>query len=124
MVGAPVINLGPLLLVLAAVILNLASAVLLDYVAAYEKQEMLVIAVALVFVAGLNVLRFIVWGVAHKRYPISATYPLSTMFFPLILLVAYMQGEPVQLVKVLGTFLIVCGVVLVSFKQDVERGLK
>ncbi|MBI5136221.1 MAG: hypothetical protein HZA24_02670 [Nitrospirae bacterium] len=106
----------PLLVVFVAVALNVASAVTLKTLADLERVSLWLLVGAVAFVAGLNCLRFLVWGVAHKKYPLSLSYPLSSMFFPLMLGVSYLYGDPVRLTQVAGTGLITLGVLWMALR--------
>ena len=68
----------------------------------------LMIAVAI----GLNVVKFVVWGMLNQRYDLSKTYPLTSIFYPLIFIVGLVMGETVfSATKLLGLLFIVVGLV-------------
>lgn len=106
----------PLLVVFVAVSLNIACAVTLKSLAALEHTPLWLLGVAVAFVVGLNGVRFVVWGVAHQRYPLSLSYPLSSMFFPLMLGVSYLYGDAVGPGQVAGTALVTLGVLWLALK--------
>jgi len=108
----------PLLVVSVAVVLNILSAVTLKSIADLQHASMWLLLGALGVVTLLNGLRFLIWGVAHKRYPLSLSYPLSSMFFPLMLGVAYLYGEPIKTNQVAGTVLITVGVLWMAFNVE------
>ena len=110
----------PLLVVFIAVTLNILSAVTLKTIADLQETSLLILGGAVALVVALNGLRFLIWGVAHKRYPLSLSYPLSSMFFPLMLGVAYLYGEPVQTTQVAGTCLITVGVLWMAAKAELK----
>lgn len=59
--------------------------------------------------------RMIVWGFIYKRYSISYAYPLSSIFFPLILAVSYFfYGEEMTFFKIAGVMLIVAGIIVIT----------
>lgn len=101
---------APLALVGLAVLINVAAAVILKLLALHASGGRVLVAVGIVLVIALNGARFLLWGSIHKRYPLSHTYPLTALFFPLILLVAYLFGEPVRVQQIGGTILICLGV--------------
>ena len=103
-------SLAPLLLVALAVTLNLVSAALLKELVGVDGRSWLLIFAALGLVALVNVLRFAIWGMAHQRYPLSRTYPLSCLFFPMILMLSYWYGEEVGARQVLGSLVVTGGV--------------
>lgn len=106
----------PLLIVLIAVILNVFSAVLLKSLADASSPAILWLLGGILLAVIINCMRFLVWGYALKRYPLSNTYPLASIFFPVMLVVSYLYGEPVSMNQILGTLLILCGVVTMSMK--------
>ena len=53
-----------------------------------------------------------VWGEMHKRYPLSLAYPASALFFPLVMVLAWLYGEVVTPAKVAGSMLVTFGVML------------
>jgi hypothetical protein len=106
----------PLVVVFVAVALNIASAVTLKALAGLASPTLWTLGAAGVLVTGLNVVRFVVWGVAHRKYPLSLSYPLSSMFFPLMLGVSYLYGDPVGFREVAGTGLITLGVLWMTLR--------
>lgn len=106
----PRVTLGAVGIVLCVVGLNVITAVILKLLATTSLAT-LIIALGIVGAIVLSGLRFVVWGIAHKRYPLSTTYPLSSLFFPSILGVSWAFHEQVGLPQVAGTVLIVAGVV-------------
>jgi len=110
----------PLLVVFVAVALNILCAVLLKTVADLGDVSPWVLIASIGVVAALNGLRFLVWGVAHRKYPLSLSYPLSSMFFPMMLGVSYLYGDPVQATQVLGTGLITVGVLWGALRVNAE----
>ncbi|MDH5527345.1 MAG: hypothetical protein OEY97_08580 [Nitrospirota bacterium] len=100
----------PFLVVLATVALQIGAALVLKGLADRPQAPMLLLAGGMALVVAFNGLRFVMWGVAHRRYPLSLTYPMSAVFFPLMLLISHQFGEPVAARQVAGTVLITCGV--------------
>ncbi|MBU1417909.1 MAG: hypothetical protein KKI15_05455 [Proteobacteria bacterium] len=101
-----------ILLVSVAVGLNLVSAVVLKEAADMKNASLLVI-VALVFLVVLiNLLRLAFWSAIHKRFRLSDSYPLTSMFFPMILLLSALYGEEIVIAKLIGTALITLGVLI------------
>jgi drug/metabolite transporter (DMT)-like permease len=101
-------------LVLSTVVLQLAAAWILD-IAAESATAIGIAAVGAILAAvALNGLRFLVWGYTHRHFPLSLTYPLTALFFPLVLLLSWLRGEGISFAEVLGTILIAGGVALVA----------
>jgi multidrug transporter EmrE-like cation transporter len=106
----------PLLVVTVAVVLQIAGAIVLKSLADRAPVAPALLLAGIGVVAFLNGLRFLAWGFAHRRYPLSTTYPLAAVFFPLMLAVAYLYGDPVRLPQWLGTGLITAGVVWLTWR--------
>lgn len=70
---------------------------------------------------GVQGLRFILWGYAHRRWPLSVTYPMTAVFFPMLIALAAVYGEQVTARQWLGGLLISGGVAWLSFQgQNVD----
>lgn len=95
---------------LIAVLLNVLSAVVLKSIADQNNPNLLLLATALIVALGLNGLRFLVWGYANRRFPLSNTYPLTSLFFPVMLAVSYAYKDPVTAAQWVGTIFITAGV--------------
>lgn len=100
----------PLLLVTVAVALSIASAIVLKEAVQLVEPTMLVLFGLLALVVLINVFRVVFWAAIHRRYRLSDSYPLTALFFPMILLVSILYGEEISAYKVLGTLLITIGV--------------
>ena len=98
-----------LVLVMSIVSLNVASGIVLKTLAD-GAFSVIVIGVGFGTVLVFNALRLFVWMVANRRFPLSTTYPLTSVFFPVMLVVSMAYGDAVNLPKVIGTVLITCGV--------------
>ena len=75
-------------------------------------------------VLGLNAGRFLLWGFLHKNYPLSFVFPLSAIFFPVILFIdIFIYDEQITLSKLIGVVLILSGVLLLTSEgsSPVER---
>lgn len=108
----------PLALVLGTIVLQLIAAWVLSTVASIRPSPSLLMAGSAVAAAiGLNIFRFGLWGYAHKRYPLSHTYPLTALFFPCVLLLSVAQGNTITAAQIVGTMLIAAGAVLMSSKS-------
>lgn len=110
-------NRGAIGVMLVAVILQVLGAVLLK-VLADERHSLafvfLLLGVGAVLV--LNLVRLLVWGYAHRRFPLSTTFPLSSLFFPAMLGVATWFGDEIGSVQILGALLIASGTFWLSAK--------
>jgi hypothetical protein len=97
-------------LVGAAVVLSIASAVVLKLGAAASPPPPLLILVTIGCALLLNLARLAVWGTIHSRFPLSWAYPLSAAFFPAMLGVSAAFGEAMGASDILGAGLITIGV--------------
>jgi multidrug transporter EmrE-like cation transporter len=100
-------------LVSMAVSLNLVSAVMLKEAADMAQTSLLMIAALITLVFFINLLRVVLWASIHKRFRLSDSYPLTSLFFPMILALSALYGEDIGLAKLIGTFLITLGVLMV-----------
>lgn len=111
----------PLLLVSATIILQLGTAWILATVAAASPHPSLVLTItAVVGAIGLNLFRFVIWGYAHRRYPLSHTYPLTALFFPGVLALSYIHGDTISALQIGGTLLITLGALLLGSSSKKE----
>ena len=95
---------------LGAVSLQVIGAVLLKLLADNRDvwaADLLIMGLAGVFL--VNVARLGVWGVAHSRFPLSTTFPLSSLFYPATLVLAVVFGDQVGLTQIGGATLITAG---------------
>lgn len=107
-------GLWPVFIVGATVVLQLIAAYILDEAASRQSGFGIVALVAIGSAIALHGLRFALWGYAHRHYPLSHTYPMAAMFFPVILLISYLQGDPIGAWELAGTFIIAVGVGLMA----------
>ncbi len=110
-------NLGALGIMVVAVALQVTGAVLLKTIAdRRDSWSLAVLALGLAAVGVVDIVRLIVWGVAHRRFPLSTTFPLSSLFFPAMLGVAYLYGDEVGTLQVAGAALITGGVTWLTLR--------
>jgi drug/metabolite transporter (DMT)-like permease len=104
---------SPIFAVTVTVILGLMSAVLLKIASAQMHPYWLSVGLIFLAVMCVNFLRFIIWGHIHNRHPVSLSYPLGSIFFPLLLLVShFLFGETVTEQKLIASLIIMIGVAL------------
>jgi hypothetical protein len=110
-------NLGALGIMLIAVALQVAGAVLLKTIAdRQDSWSIAVLGLGLAAVGAVDVARLVVWGFAHRRFPLSTTFPLSSLFFPAMLGVAILYGDEVGALQVAGAALITGGVAWLTLR--------
>jgi len=100
---------------LTAVGLQVIGAVVLKSLADHRLEwdaALLVAGIAAVIL--INFARLAVWGLAHRRFPLSSTFPLSSLFFPAMLVVAMAFGDRIGPPQVAGALLITTGTVWLS----------
>lgn len=110
----------PFLGVLFTLLLGLASAAGLTYIAKNSQISAFWVVISISLVLGLNALRFYVWGALHKKYPLSTTYPMTAFYFPLILVLAYFWEENIFIEQVLGCIVLSLGVVVLSINNEAK----
>jgi multidrug transporter EmrE-like cation transporter len=115
--STPASNLGALGIMVVAVALQVVGAVLLKTIAdRHDSWTIAVIGLGLAAVGAVDVARLIVWGFAHRRFPLSTTFPLSSLFFPAMLGVAYLYGDEVGALQLAGAALITGGVAWLTLR--------
>lgn len=107
---------GPVALIGLASLLTVASGVILKE--GGEADAIWFAGAAILAAGAVNLLRLVVWRRAHRLYPLSLTYPLTGLTFPLVLIVSALYDEPVGPVQVGAVVLIVVGVTLIHRSQD------
>ncbi len=109
-----------IIFVLGAVGLNLLAAIAMKVLANQTEVSYIYLLLGVGFVIFLNGLRLVVWMFANKRFPLSTMYPLTSIFYPLMLAVSYFFGERITLLQVFGTFLITSGVFWLGWRINDE----
>lgn len=96
---------------IGAVGLQVAGAVAMKLLAdAGDDTAFVLVLLVIGMVGALNVGRLVVWRAIHERHPISASFPLSSLFFPAMLVVALAFGDELGVSQYLGALLIAIGV--------------
>ncbi|WP_242102694.1 MULTISPECIES: hypothetical protein [unclassified Lysobacter] len=98
--------------------LQLGSALMLKLAPDLGSGRYAWIGILLGGVLVLNVVRFVIWGAVHRRYPLSVAYPASAVFFPGILAMAWWFGETVGPSQVAGAGLVMVGVVVLLSERS------
>lgn len=93
--------------------LQLSSATLLKIAAVQVKPSMAFVTAILGLVLSLNAGRFVIWNTIHKRYPVSLAYPLSALFFPAVVALAWYMGERVGPWQIAGAGLVMAGTAMI-----------
>jgi len=106
-------------LVLGTVLIQVFVAILLKELADFDGgRSWWLIAFIIAMAAGLNGIRFLIWGYTNKHYPLSSSYPLTALFFPCILAVSALYGEPVAWNQMVAIVVIVAGLTLTTPGND------
>ena len=110
------------ILVFLTVIITILSSLLLDY-AAEINEKLNIFVLGIIGVAfTLNIVKFVVWGWIHKKFEVSKSYPLISIFFPLIFIVAYLKGDAdFSATKIFGVVLIVAGLIVFENKKPITK---
>jgi drug/metabolite transporter (DMT)-like permease len=111
------LTLKALAVVTVTVLLQLLGAALLKQASLSVRLGLLVPALFILCAFGVQGLRFLLWGYAHKRWPLSVTYPLTAVFFPMLIALAAFYGEPVTLQQWLGGLCITAGVAWLALQR-------
>lgn len=100
----------------AIVGLNLMAAVAMKLLARFENLSNVIILFGIGAIILLNVLRLLVWLLANKLFPLSTIYPLTSIFYPLMLGISYFFNENISYLHIIGTLLITFGVFWLGWK--------
>ena len=103
-------------LALAVVGLNVGSSIVLKSMAD-KHLDWIYLLLGFGVVALLNVLRMITWFLANREFPLSVFHPLTSLIFPVMMLVALAYGETIALPQIGGALLIFTGVALLGNQQ-------
>lgn len=101
---------GALTVVTATVLLQIVAAALLKHAALAASGGPMLPAALISAAIAIHGVRFVLWGHAHARWPLSATYPLTAVFFPIVLAMAAWYGEDLGVGKLAGSACITFGV--------------
>ncbi len=109
------------ILVFSTVLITVSSSLLLDYTAALITKTNIIALMLIGTAYCLNILKFIVWGKIHKNFDVSQSYPLTSIFFPMIFLISYFKGETeLSFCKIVGAAIIIIGLILFEKKEQEE----
>jgi drug/metabolite transporter (DMT)-like permease len=108
-----------LVIVLSTVIIQILTASILKYTAdnRVSLSELTIIAIVAGIIV-LNIVRFGLWGTAHRQFPLSKTYPLTALFFPCVLVLSLLYGEQVTTNHLIGTATITAGVYILGIAKE------
>ncbi|MFD1316082.1 hypothetical protein [Namhaeicola litoreus] len=114
-------ELRKVLLVFSTVLVTLISALLLNYGAKMSNSLISPLGIGIISVVILvNFLKFVIWGKVYKKYDLSKSYPLVSLFFPLLYAVALYKGDAeLKMTKVVGVCFILTGVWFMSRKVNI-----
>ncbi|HET7396343.1 MAG TPA: hypothetical protein VFK12_07875 [Gammaproteobacteria bacterium] len=106
-----------LAVVTATVLLQLLGAILLKQATRTVNMGFIFPVVFIAIAFGVQGMRFLLWGYAHRRWPLSVTYPMSAVFFPLLIAVAALYGEKIAVGQWLGGLFITAGVMWLTIQS-------
>jgi drug/metabolite transporter (DMT)-like permease len=108
-----------LTVVTVTVLLQLVAAALLKHAALVAPGGLLLPAALIAVAITIHALRFVLWGYAHKRWPLSVTYPMTAVFFPIVIAMAAWYGENIRAGQLVGSACITLGVLWLTLQgQD------
>lgn len=105
--------------ILGIVSISILTALILDYLKSLNFDILsiyVLLGISIVFV--LNIVKFFLWNFLHKRYDLSSTYPMTSIYFPLIYIISIIKGEvQISILSFISMGLIFIGVYII-FKED------
>lgn len=90
---------------------QLVNAAVIKEATVLTSDQWVWLLVVYVVVLVFNVVRFVVWGIIHKHYPIGIAYASTALLFPAIVVMSYFYGEPVTVKHLIGVTFVMIGVV-------------
>lgn len=109
------------ILVFSTVLISVCSSLLLDYTASRITKTNVIALMLVGTVYCINLFKFIVWGWIHKRFDVNKSYPLISIFFPIIFVISYFKGETeLSFCKIFGVTLIIIGLLIFEKKKQKE----
>jgi drug/metabolite transporter (DMT)-like permease len=112
-----------LLLVAGNVTLQLTAVRLIKDASLLPPSRFIAIGMLAAVIMVLAFGRFLLWGAMHQRYPLSLSYPVNALIFPLIVLMAWGYGEPVSSDQAIGAILVSAGVFLALLAAPADEPL-
>tara|TARA_B110001452_G_C15240481_1_gene429487 strand:+ start:4473 stop:4805 length:333 start_codon:yes stop_codon:yes gene_type:complete len=106
------------LLVISTVIISVFSSLLLNFASNFQNKTTFIVFLFLSLVMTFNIFKFFLWGYIHKSYSISNSYPLTSIFFPIIFIISIVTDEVnFSLYKLFGVLFIISGIIIFEFKK-------
>ncbi len=93
------------------IVVQLINAAIIKEATVLTSADWMWLIVVYVVVLAFNGIRFVIWGIIHKRYPIGVAYASTALLFPAIVALSYVYGEPVTVKHLIGALLVMIGVV-------------
>lgn len=109
--------------VLFIVLISISTALILDYIQSMNLNFLsFYVLFGIMLVFGLNVLKVILWGILHKKYDLSSTYPMTAIYFPLIYLVSVYKKEiEIDFFSLFGISLVFIGTYYILSSKKVNH---
>lgn len=80
-----------------------------------HRENILIVTFLLFLVLLLNIMKFWLWGVSHKRFSLNRSYPIAALFYPIMYVISVFMGEAFwEIPKILGAMLIFGGTLFVN----------
>ena len=106
------------LLVISTIIISVLSSLLLNFASNLQNKTTYIVLFILGIVLTFNIFKFLLWGYIHRSYRISSSYPLTSLFFPIIFIISLITDEVnFSLYKLYGVLLIISGITIFEFKK-------
>lgn len=94
-------------------LLNIFSALFIYSAAKLYRTDFIIISLIILFFVLVNIIKFVLYNYAYKKYNISTILPLTAIFFPLISIINFFLIKEINFGEILGVILITYGVYLI-----------
>ncbi len=102
------------ILVMSIIILSTANLLSLDYVGGSTDSSSWITLCIFAMVLSNNMIKLVLWGIVHKRYPLNVSYSLLSLYYPIIYIISVLMQETIlSIQKVISIAFIVVGSMLV-----------
>lgn len=104
-------------LITFTVLLNVSGSIIMKEISQHSGTDFYIVFIAILLVIVINLIRMGLWNIIHRKFDLSYSYPLTSLFFPLVLVVGYFYGDVITWNMVVGAVIITLGVSVISYRR-------